>query len=909
MRSRLAALLVLLLVLVTPSTHPQDSKSPPKKLSVAAERWIERTLKRMTTDEKIGQVVFPTYFGAFYSAESEGYRELMRRVERDHIGGFILATRTGPKGVERSTVYATAMLTNELQRKAKIPLLIGADFEHGVVMRIIEGTSFPEQMAVGATGRPDDAYAMGRISAIEARAAGVHWLYAPVSDVNSNPDNPIINVRSFGEDPHKVSEFVSAFVRGVEENGALSTAKHFPGHGDTGTDSHLDLALVKGDRARLDAVELMPFRSAISAGVSSIMTGHLVVPALEPDPELPATLSPKVLTELLRKEMNFDGLVVTDALDMGGVTNHYAPAEIAVRAFTAGADVLLMPPVPDAALLAMKDAVASGRIPKLRLDDAVRRVLRAKARLGLDKQRLVDVDMLNTIYGRPEFARAAQDIADRGVTLLRDDEKLIPVDARKPLRTLLVAISADPDTTPGYDFIRGVKAELDTMDVVSVDSRFFRPDTVTIPPPANYDLVILALSVRVADRKGTVGLPADQAALVHRLLASGKPTVVASFGSPYLIEGFPEAKTWLAVFDTNDVGHRAAARALLGDVGITGKLPVRLPGAQPHALAVGDGLTTAADPMTLRPASPEMLARLKPAFDLLDGFSADGVRGTLYVVHRGNLAVLSTEVPNKTALDEGDIFYKPYISTELGILLSEKRLTLETPIYRILPEWASGPDTERRMKVTVRNLLENTSGVPSIIEPANLPSKGDPFTAALAVPLAANPGTVFAPTAVNSILLDSIVTRLTGQQYSRFAWNEVVTPLRSTLRAMASQPHSDLAALGQLWLNGGIYNHHRFFPRVIGEQLITHRELNGKTFTGGWNCPSEDLGTSKYFSARTYGYGGSWNESLWIDPENDLVIVIHLSLPIVQFEVTRLVKLRTQLHDAVIEGLGIAPPH
>src|SRR4029077_3134837 len=239
------------------------------------------------------------------------------------------------------------------------------------------------------------------------------------------------------------SEFVAAFVRGVEENGGLATAKHFPGHGDTSTDSHLELPTIMGDRARLNQIELAPFRAAIAAGVSSIMTGHLAVPALEPDPEVPATMSAKITTDLLRREMGFDGLVVTDALDMGGVTVRYPPGEVAVRSILAGTDVLLVSPVLDAALEAVHDAVASGRIPMSRLDEAVTRVLHAKAKLGLNKSKLVDLDSLAQSFDRPEFARAALDIADRGVTLLRDDQHILPLDPTKPTRVLLVGISGD----------------------------------------------------------------------------------------------------------------------------------------------------------------------------------------------------------------------------------------------------------------------------------------------------------------------------------------------------------------------------------------------------------------------------------------------------------------------------------
>src|SRR5580765_3505014 len=405
---------------------------PVTKLFPAAAQWVESTLRKMTLDEKVGQVIFTTYHGSFTPTDAPAYAEMMRDVEQLHVGGFINITQGSPLGVVKSQAYPTAVLANQLQAKSKLPLLIGADFERGTAMRLDEGTSFPTAMALAAAGNPRDAYTMGRVTALEARAVGIQWVYAPDADVNNNPNNPIINTRSFGEDPARVAEFVKEFVRGVEENGALATAKHFPGHGDTASDSHIDLPVIQADRERLERLELVPFRAAIAAGASSIMTGHLSVPALEPDPNTPATLSARILTDLLRHELKFEGLVVTDAMDMGGITVRYAPGEAAVRAFAAGVDALLMPPVPDAAFEGLRNAVRSGRISQARLDASVRRILQAKAKLGLDKARLVDINAINQKFGRAAWQAEAQDISDRGITLLRDIPHRLPLDATKP---------------------------------------------------------------------------------------------------------------------------------------------------------------------------------------------------------------------------------------------------------------------------------------------------------------------------------------------------------------------------------------------------------------------------------------------------------------------------------------------
>src|ERR1700677_20823 len=321
----LSALSVLLLMTLSSraqKTSPKNSRRP-----AANPAWVESTLRKMTLREKLGQMLMPYYFGAFTPTEGAEFKDLLHEVEENHVGGFILGTAQGPLGIERSEVYPTAVLTNELQRRAKIPLVIGADFESGTGMRLDEGTSYPSAMAIGATGDPKLAYAAGRYTALEARAAGVQWIFAPDADVNNNPDNPIINIRSFGEDPQRVAEYVSQFIHGVEENGCLAAAKHFPGHGDVSVDSHLSLASVPGDREELEATELVPFRAAIAAGAGSVMPGQLNVPAYESDPTVPATISRNILTGLLRDELKFKGLIVTDAMDMGGVTSLYAPGD------------------------------------------------------------------------------------------------------------------------------------------------------------------------------------------------------------------------------------------------------------------------------------------------------------------------------------------------------------------------------------------------------------------------------------------------------------------------------------------------------------------------------------------------------------------------------------------------------
>src|SRR6266403_1404196 len=669
---------------------------------------------------------------------------MLHSVNDLHAGGFIIVTRIGPLGIEKSQAYPTAALNNELQKQAKIPLLIGADFERGSAMRLDEGTSFPTQMALAAASDPKDACTMGKITAIEARDVGVHWIYAPVADVNNNPENPIINTRSFGEDPARVAEFVSAYVRGVNENGGLATAKHFPGHGDTAADSHIDLPVIKADRARLDELELVPFRAAIEAGVGSIMTGHLNVPALEPDSNTPATLSHNILTGVLRKQLGFEGLVVTDAMDMGGITVRYAPGEASVR-----------------------------------------RILQAKARIGLNTSRLVDVNALNEKFGSASWQNEAQEISDRGVTLLRDAPHRLPLDGTKPARALLLAFYADPEPYPGEDLERELRSRFDSVTTLRADTRFVNASTLKLPPPDSYDVTILALFVRVSDRKGNVDVPAEQAAVAEQIYKTGKPIITVGFGSPYLIEKFPQAETWLAAFGISDVAQISVARGLFGEIPVRGHLPVTIPGVN---LKAGFGMELLANPMTVQPMDVRSDAQLQPAYEVIEKAIVDKAfpGATLAVAHRGKVSVhafgklsydakAAATVP--TTMYDIASLTKVVATTTLVAKLTEGDfavpLDLDAKIERYLPEWASGPNAEWRHRVTVRHLLTHTSGLPAFKEywrtqNPRVPAKrstGKPDTLAriFAEPLEYEPGTKEIYSDLGIILMAEIVERLTGR--------------------------------------------------------------------------------------------------------------------------------------------------
>jgi beta-glucosidase-like glycosyl hydrolase/CubicO group peptidase (beta-lactamase class C family) len=879
-----------------------------------------------------------------------------------HVGGFINITQSSPLGIVKSQAYPTAVLTNQLQAKSKVPLLVGADFERGTAMRLDEGTSFPTAMALAAAGNPRDAYTMGKVTAFEARAVGIHWIYAPVADVNNNPGNPIINTRSFGEDPVRVAEFVKEFVRGVEENGALATAKHFPGHGDTASDSHIDLPVIQADRDRLDHLELVPFRAAIAAGAGSIMTGHLSVPALEPDPNTPATLSARILTDLLRHELHFEGLVVTDAMDMGGITVRYAPGEAAVRAFEAGADALLMPPVPDAAFEGLQGAVKSGRISRERLDISVRRILQAKAKLGLDKGRLVDINAINQKFGHVAWQSEAQDISDRGVTLLRDTPHRLPLDGTKPTRALLLAFYADPEPYPAEDLERELRPRFDALTTLRADTRFVKADMLKLPPPDSYDVAILALFVRVSDRKGNVDVPPEQAALAEQLFKTGKPVITVGLGSPYLIERFPQAETWLAAFGISDVAQISAARALFGQIPVRGHLPVTIPGVE---MKLGFGLELPENPMTLQPMEGGD-AQLQPAFQVIERAIADkafpgatvaiGYRGKVSLHAFGNLSYVanSAAIETHTMYDIASLT-KVVATTTLVAKLAEGDfpvpLDLDARVERYLPEWATGPQPEWRHQVTVRHLLTHTSGLPAFKEYwRTSKNKQDTLTKIFAEPLEYEPGTKEIYSDLGIILMAEIIERLTGRTLDDLARTYIFTPLsmKDTMfrppktlwpsiapteidnnlrhRLVQGEVHDenafaiggvsghaglfstapDLAAFCQMLLNGGVYAHHRILRRSTIAQFTTPQQLSSGTRTLGWAVPTEGGSSGHYFSVHSFGHTGFTGTSIWIDPDRQLFVVLLTNRVHPTRENQKIAQLRPAFHDAVMQALGFA---
>ncbi len=537
-------------------------------LPVDAKR-VEKTLARMTLEDKIGQMVACRYTGEFTNLDASSVKDLESLIINQRIGGLILF---GGEALE------TASLTNHFQKLAKLPLLMASDFERGTGNQVTGATLFPPLMAIGAAGSEELAYDMGKITAVEGRAFGIHMTYAPVVDVNINPDNPIINVRAIGEDPALVGRLAKAFIRGCQENGMIATAKHFPGHGDTDQDSHSLLPTIAADRSRLDRVELAPYREAIAAGVGAVMTAHLFVPALDPTPNLPATLSEPILTGVLRKELGFKGLIVTDALEMAGVTSSFSTEDASLRALLAGVDILLLPPEPAKAVASLIEAARAGKIPRARIDDSVRRILTVKAKLGLFKNRFVDVEALPRVIAPKASLDRAWQAFESAATLVKNEGAVLPLAPDKKLAVF--ALSSDPgDYYAGRPFATEVVKRRPGAQVFLADADTgWDSLTIDLARAQDADIAVFALFSRLGAGKGTVDLEPKHITLIQKWIGAGKPAVVVSFGSPYFLRHFPETAAYLCMYRNTPQTQPIAARILFGESDAKGKLPVSLPG-------------------------------------------------------------------------------------------------------------------------------------------------------------------------------------------------------------------------------------------------------------------------------------------------------------------------------------------
>ena len=916
-------------------------------------QWVSSTLDRLSLEAKLGQLIMPAMRGIHLNEASAEYKQLKHQTQQLGVGGFILF---------EGDIYESAVLIHRLQSQAPIPLLIGSDFERGAAFRIRHTLPLPWNMAVGATRSEQWACWQGRVTAQEARGLGVNWVFAPVVDVNNNPANPVINIRSYGEDPQTVGRLGAAFVAGAQQAGVLATAKHFPGHGDTEVDSHLSLPVISVRRPRLERIEWVPYREVIGAGVMAIMTAHVAIPALEKDPTRPASLSAAVLEQALRNELGFRGLIVSDSMRMQGLTRGYWSGEAAVQAIQAGVDVLLDPPDAQVIFGALLEAVKNGRLSEARVDRSVERVLQAKAWLGLSRRKRIDFRRLARTMNAPAIHAQAQHLADASVTLVRDAVSRVPLDVRGIRSAHLIVVSARPSPRAAAELEGQLRTRLDAVTVDRLSSE-------AAPSLLNQarsrarkaDLCLVALFVPLVTGTGRLGLPTPLADWLKGLVRANPSALLISLGDPYLIQQLSFFPTYLCTYSHVATSQRAAVKALFGEIPLAGELPVSIPGVAARAT----GLKREALPMVLgkprllgsNQARQGILALRKQlqqivlqyiALQAFPGASlAVGYQDKLLVRQGfGRLDYGSTSPSAKphTIYDLASLT-KVVCTTTLVMQACERGdIDLEDPLGRYLPEFRVG----RKHEVTLKHLLTHSSGLPAHFPLyAHTSGKEHILRRILEIPLEHRPGSRSLYSDLGFILLGGVLERVCGQSLDNLARERIFQPLgmrrtgfqppsawrpriapteidpwrKRLLRGEVHDenayamggvaPHAglfgtatDLGVFCQTLLNGGVYNHRRIVKQSTLE-AFTRRQAqpSGSTRALGWDTPSPKGSSGDKLSRQSYGHTGFTGTSLWIDPQRRLFIVFLTNRVHPSRENGAIQSARRQVADTVAEAV------
>ncbi len=961
---------------------------PQEQLWPGTAAWATSVIDTLSLETKVAQLFVTNASATVEGTTGSEWERLVDLVENFNVGGVLFFSGD-------ATREADAI--RNLQERSAIPLLISQDMENGPGMRVDGGTSFPSQMALGATRDPALAYLMGKATAEEARAMGVHQNYAPVADVNNNPRNPIINVRSFGEDPDLVGLMTSAYVRGMQDGGLIATAKHFPGHGDTETDSHSALPTLPFDRERLDAIELAPFRQLIDVGVMSVMTGHVSLPSLDPDS--PATLSRPIITGLLRDELGFEGLVVTDGLDMQGIAGGMQIGEIAVRALEAGVDQLLLTRNERTAHRAIMRAIEEGRLTEDRIDASLVRVLRAKAWAGLGDpfqgqpvtsaraapERPIPITTENAsgsfrAIRRAQFANLAapsedlrhrsgllaSEIAQRSITLLQPENGAVPfVGPDAPKRFLTLTLDDSEDETTGEQFAYAVSSGVPVgsttthrrLGIGDPEANFVNALSLV----SQHDVVFVSSFVRVRSWSGEIELPARHRAFLERVMSLGRPVVLLAFGNPYVPLGLPDPSAYVAAYGGSDESQRAAADALFGRIPIHGKLPITIPGQY----AFGDGAQMNQE--ALRFGTPEEAGMSTDVLVELDDVITAALRdrafpGAAVAVGRGGVLIKERgygyftyadvdRVSERSLYDLASVTKVIATTAAAMKLYEEGRLGLDERVAHYLPEFGQ----RGKGRITIRQLLAHTAGQRAFHPfhtDEDIHSADDVLRFIYADSSRYRPGSQTVYSDFDMIVLGKVIEEITRQPLDVYVHETFFEPLGMTNtrylgtgrpdptvvptesdrtfrgRILQGEVHDeaawilggvsghaglfstaeDLAKFAYMLANGGEAYGRRFFrPETI--ELFTERVSSRGRYPMAlgwmsWRSRSEGSSSAgRLFGPRSYGHTGFTGTSIWIDPDEQLFVILLTNRVYPSRRNSRIQSVRPALADAAAGSL------
>jgi beta-glucosidase-like glycosyl hydrolase/CubicO group peptidase (beta-lactamase class C family) len=766
-----------------------DAKYPSVfKLSEKDKEWIETKLSEMTLYEKCAQMIMPAVYRNYLHPSSEGYKKIASLVKEQKVGGLILY---------QGELLEQAKFINDMQQIAEIPLLIASDFERGLGTRIDNATGFPHAMALGSANNVSYAYKMGKAISIESRLLGVHWNFAPVADINNNPLNPIINIRSFSENKYEVTKFIQAFIKGANEERTLTTVKHFPGHGNTTIDSHRDLPRINGSKNFLLKNELYPFIKSIDSKVHSVMIGHLDVPSLEPVKGVPATLSKSIVDHLLKKELGFDGLIVTDAMKMEAITKYYSTEEAVVLAVNAGNDVILMPPDEETAITALNLAVYSGKISISRIDESVRKILAAKRWLRIEQNRYSDIEKVKQSVTIESHINLAKEIAENSITLLKNDDDILPLNINEHKNIYCVTLTDKMGSEKVSHFQNIFENRVGEINSALLTKKSMRWEyNNLLKEIKDSDLIILSTFLDVKTYQGPVNLAVEQIDFIADVLRSGVPTILISFKNPYLLYLFPETSTYLNAFSHSRVSQRAMLRAILGEIDIKGTLPITIPQTE---IAFRNGIELQKSLNTIIEVVTESIVDLNK----IDGKINAVLKENLFpgvVVCVGskdkiiyhNAAVNSGFGDYSYKLGRDDIFnigsLTGFTATTqiIMMLVDNEKIKLDEPAYYYLPQL----NDEEKRKITIEHLVSHTSGLASSINQLNSGwNEEELVNSILEEELVHSPGAEQNYSILNLVALQKIIETITGKKIDEFISTDFYSSIG--MKNTMFHPHSD----------------------------------------------------------------------------------------------------------------------
>lgn len=909
---------------------------------------VDSIMSEMTLDEKIGQLFMVRAYGTFTNTRDLDYLRLKELITNYHVGGVIFF---------QGDIYGQAVMNNQLQELAKYPLWIAQDMEFGAAMRIQGTTRFTPAMGIAATGNPYNAFLKGKITAIEAKAVGVHQIYAPVLDVNNNPANPVINVRSYSADPQMVAQYGTEFMKGVQSEGLISTGKHFPGHGDTDTDSHLALPTITHEYSRLDSVELVPFRTAINDGMQSIMSAHISFPNISEHEGLPGTLDESILQRILIDSLSFNGLVVTDGLEMRGISAHYSPGDAVIRALKAGADQMLVSTDEKAAINEIKKAVESGELSEERIDRSVRKILALKASNGAFTNALVDIESLNYRINTPQFQNTANRIARESVTVLKNND-VLPIRQVDYPSVVVIGISDGEEHSSAGVLRSEIRKYHENVRYHSLDSRTSNEEIRELLDDAELaDLIILGSFIRVRSYH-SLQMPREYLGIIEQISNLDKPEVLLAFGNPYIVETLPDTDVHLMAWSAAADQVRETIPAIFGASDIQGKFPGEVPGMY----NIGDGIQTPQTALRFdQPIAADMsIDSLIKVDQIMQSAINDSVfpGGVVGVLRNGALIWQQSygyhDYSKTKAVQPNDVYDLASISkimattTSIMKLVDEGKISLDDPVSKYIPEYDQG----KKREITIRHFLLHTSGLPAFrIYVDKLRTREELIEAVRNEPLINEPGEEYVYSDLGFILLAEIIEKVSGKRIDEYVHDEFFEPMGMTSTTYNPENlgrqlterippteidtvydrglvhhrvhderayfmggisgHAglfscvqDMAKYFFMLLNDGVYGGHQYLSPEIIDLFTSHQSpINQRGL--GFDRKSEGFSTAGTLTSEdSFGHTGFTGTSFWVDPNENIAIIIltNRTFPNRNYG-QRISRIRAQIADAVMNSI------